>query len=72
MYKEKFSGITRKINSIDISYRAELEMDELNRAILIISKNSGFDFLKPLFLLLNGHMKSSAYQRFFSFLPLGR
>ena len=38
MYKEKFSGITRKINSIDISYRAELEMDELNRAILIIHK----------------------------------
>ncbi len=68
MYKEKFSGIICEINSIDISYRAELEMDELNRAILI----SGFDFLKPLFLLLNGHMKSSAYQRFFSFLPLGR
>ncbi|RAZ83020.1 hypothetical protein DK853_43290, partial [Klebsiella oxytoca] len=65
MYKEKFSGIICEINSIDNSYRAELEMDELNRAILIISKNSGFDFLKPLFLLLNGHMKSSAYQRFF-------
>ena len=38
MYKEKFSGIIRKINSIDISYRAELEMDELNRAVLIIHK----------------------------------
>lgn len=38
MYKEKFSGIICKINSIDISYRVELEMDELNRAILIIHK----------------------------------
>jgi hypothetical protein len=38
MYKEKFSGIICKINSIDISCRAELEMDELNRAILIIHK----------------------------------
>ena len=38
MYKEKFSGIICKINSIDISYWAELEMDELNRAILIIHK----------------------------------
>lgn len=38
MYKEKFSGIICKINSIDICYRAELEMDELNRAILIIHK----------------------------------
>ncbi|MCD7871170.1 MAG: hypothetical protein LUG59_11665 [Enterocloster clostridioformis] len=38
MYKEKFSGIICKINSIDICYRAELEMDELNRAILIILK----------------------------------
>ena len=38
MYKEKFSGIICKINSVDISYRAEVEMDELSRAILIIHK----------------------------------
>lgn len=38
MYKEKFSGIICKINSIDISYWAELEMDELNHEFLIIHK----------------------------------
>lgn len=38
MYKEKFSWIICKINSIDINYREELEIDELNRAILMIHK----------------------------------